>query len=77
MTESGIHHFATQAKIASISEQTVVIMSVSALSASCLGGLVLSASKKKVFLVYRKIFRLVDPVQHQYVFSKGLLSEFC
>ena len=47
------------------------------LSASCLGGLVLSASKKKLFLVYRKIFQLVDPVQHQYVFSKGLLGEFC
>ena len=31
----------------------------------------LSASKKKLLLVYRKIFLLVDPVQHQYVFSKG------
>ena len=47
------------------------------LSASCLEGLVLSASKKKLFFVYRKIFQLVDPVQHQYVFSKGLLDEFC
>ena len=37
----------------------------------------LSASKKKLFLVYRKIFQLVDQVQHQYVFStKGLLGEF-
>ena len=38
---------------------------------------VLRASKKKLFLVYRKIFQLVDQVQHQYVFSKGLLGEFC
>ena len=37
----------------------------------------LSASKKKLFFVQRKIFQLVDPVQHQDVFSKGLLSEFC
>ena len=47
------------------------------LSASCLGGLVLSANKKKLFLVYRKIFQLVDPVQHRCVFSKGPLGEFC
>ena len=47
------------------------------LSASCLGGLVLSASKNKLFLVYREIFQLVDPAQHQYVFSKGVLGEFC
>ena len=32
MTESGIHHFATQAKIASISEQNVMIVSVCFLS---------------------------------------------
>ena len=37
----------------------------------------LSASKKKLFFVHRKIFQLVDPVQHQDVFSKGLLGEFC
>ena len=36
----------------------------------------LSASKKKLFFVHRKIFQLVDPVQHQDVFSKGLLGEF-
>ena len=36
----------------------------------------LSASKKKLFLVLWKIFQLVDPVQHQDVFSKGLLGEF-
>ena len=37
----------------------------------------LSAIKKKLFLVYRKIIQLVDPVQHQYIISKGLLGEFC
>ena len=37
----------------------------------------LSASKKKLFLVHRKSFQLVDPTQHQDVFSKGLLGEFC
>ena len=47
------------------------------LSASCLEGLVLRPSKKKLFLVHWKIFQLVDPVQHQDVFSKDLLGEFC
>ena len=47
------------------------------LSCSCLRGLVLSASKKKLFFVHRKIFQNVDPVQHQDVSSKGLLREFC
>ena len=37
----------------------------------------LSASKKKLFFVHREIFQLVDPAQHQDVFSKGLLGEFC
>ena len=37
----------------------------------------LSTSKKKVFLVQGEIFYLVDPVQHQDLFSKGLLGEFC
>ena len=41
------------------------------LSASSLGGSVLSASKKKLFLVDGKVFHFVDP------FSKELLSEFC
>ena len=40
------------------------------LSTFCLGGLVLSAS------VRRNIFQLVDPVQNQHVFSKGLQGEF-
>ena len=37
----------------------------------------LNASKKRLFLVHGKIFQLVDPVQYQDVFSKGLLREFC
>ena len=37
----------------------------------------LSANKKRLFFVHRKIFQLVDPVQHQDVSSKGLLREFC
>ena len=32
---------------------------------------------KKLFLVHRKIFQFVDPVQHQDVFSQDLPSEFC
>ena len=47
------------------------------LSCSCLRGLVLSATKKKLFFVHSRIFQLVDPVQHQDVSSKGLLREFC
>ena len=79
MTKSGIYHFAAQPKIASISEelQNVLILIVCrSLSASYLGGLVLSASKMKLFFVHRKIFQLVDPVQHQVIFSKDLLGEF-
>ena len=34
-------------------------------------------NKLKLFLVYRKIFQIVDPVQHQYVFLKGLLGKLC
>ena len=37
----------------------------------------LSASKKKLFFAHRKIFQPVDPFQHQDVFLKGQLGEFC
>lgn len=42
-----------------------------------LEGLVLSLSKKKLFLVYGKIFQYVDTVQNQDVFSKDPLGNFC
>ena len=47
------------------------------LSASSLGGSVLSASKKRLFLVQGKIFHFVDPFQHLDVLSKELLGQFC
>ena len=36
-----------------------------------------SEGKKGLFLVYGKIYHLVDPLQHRDVFSKELLGEFC
>ena len=73
MTESGIHHFATQAKIASISEQNVMIVSVCFLS----WRIGVKREQKEAVSRLQKDFPACGPVQHQYVFSKGLLGEFC
>ena len=78
VTESDIHHFAAKAKMASISgEFSGKCFDFDRLSASCLGGWCWSTSKKRLSLIHRKIFHLMDPLQHQDVFSKDLLGEFC
>ena len=78
MTGSGIHHFAAQSKIASISEEFPGdCFDFDRLSAFSLGGSVLKRVKERLFLFHGKIFHLVDPFQHRDVFSKEFLGEFC
>ena len=73
MTEGDIHHFMAQAKMALISEEFFgECFDFDHLFASCLGGLVLKNQQKRLFLVQGKIFHLVNPLQHQDVFSNDL-----
>ena len=74
MTGSGIHHFAAQSIMESISEEFPGdCFDFDRPSASSLGRSVLKREQKEG----GEIFNFVDLFQHRDVFSKELLGEFC